>query len=173
MGRLTEDKGVTDLLDAWKEAEAGLDLQIIGDGPLLPLVESSRLRNLSATGALSREEVRTRMLAARALVLPSRWFEGLPMVLVEALSCGLPVIIPGHGALPDVAGDAGLPFAPGSPRDLIRAIRALQDNDLVEMKSASARHTYREHYNPAADLTRLTRIYERATENMATLESRP
>lgn len=173
VGRLTEEKGVPDLLEAWKETRTDLDLEIVGDGPLLPLVEAARAGEVSVTGALSRDEIRTRMLAARALVLPSRWFEGLPMVLVEALSCGLPVIVPDHGALPEVAGDAGLVFTPSDPTDLARAITTLEEDDLVESKSSAARRAYEEHHSPAVGLVQLTNAYQRAFANrVVPVESR-
>lgn len=168
VGRLTEEKGVTDLLNAWELGDDfDLELQVIGDGPLLSTIRSLAQSTVSVTGPISQDEVRKRMLAARALVLPSRWHEGLPMVLIEALSCGLPVLVSDHGAMPEVAGDAGLTFAPGDGPDLANALRLLEDDALVDEKSAAALLTYRERFTPETGLTQLENIYEVAKKSMA------
>lgn len=163
VGRLTEDKGVTDLVDAWHEA-APLDLEllIVGDGPLWSKLQSSAQHTISMTGSIPADEVRSLMLGARALVLPSRWFEGLPMVLVEALSCGLPVVVPDHGALPEVAGEAGITFAAGDRGQLARALSSLESDSLVADKSAAALQRYRERFTPWKGLADLEEIYEMA-----------
>jgi glycosyltransferase involved in cell wall biosynthesis len=160
VGRLTEEKGVTDLLKAWESAdEWNLELEIIGDGPLLSTIRSSAQASVSVSGAIPSEEVRSRMLASRALVLPSRWFEGLPMVLIEALSCGLPVVVAGHGALPEVAGEAGMTFAPGDSQDLAGVLSSLEDDTVVEERSFAALRRYRERFSPEIGLTHLEDIY--------------
>lgn len=172
VGRLTEDKGVTDLVEAWSEIDPlDLELQIVGDGPLLSSIQSSIRGTVSMTGSIPADAVRRLMLSARALVLPSRWFEGLPMVLVEALSCGLPVVVPDHGALPEVAGEAGVTFAAGDRARLASALNSLASDSLVADKSAVAIETYRERFTPSQGLTRLEDIYEMARATYAAGES--
>lgn len=174
VGRLTEDKGVTDLVDAWSKADpVDLELEIVGDGPLRSTLESSAQTTVSMTGSIPADAVRRLMLGARALVLPSRWFEGLPMVLVEALSCGLPVVVPDHGALPEVAGEAGLTFAPGDRRQLASALTGLANDSLVADKSTAALQTYRERFTPERGLARLEDIYEMAKARHAASEGSP
>jgi glycosyltransferase involved in cell wall biosynthesis len=168
VGRLTEDKGIMDLLDAWAKADSlDLELQIVGDGPLSSTIQSSAQSSVSMTGSISADEVRRLMLGARALVLPSRWFEGLPMVLVEALSCGLPVVVSDHGALPEIAGEAGVTFTAGDRRDLASVLSRLEDDALVDEKSAAALRTYRERFSPGTGVAQLENIYELAKTRQA------
>lgn len=168
VGRLTEDKGIIDLLDAWTTTGShNLELQIVGDGPLASTIQTSAEPSVSMTGSIPANEVRSLMLSARALVIPSRWFEGLPMVLVEALSCGLPVVVSDHGALPETASQAGLTFAPGDRRDLARVLGKLEDNTLVDEKSAAALRIYRERFSPGIGLAQLENIYKLAKKRQA------
>jgi glycosyltransferase involved in cell wall biosynthesis len=174
VGRLTEEKGILDLLDAWTTTGSrNLELLIVGEGPLSSTIQLSAEPSVSMTGSIPADAVRKLMLGARALVLPSRWFEGLPMVLVEALSCGLPVVVSDHGALPEIAGEAGLTFEPGDIRDLARSLSRLEDDSLVEEKSARAHHSYRERFSPRRGLAHLEEIYEQARARLASYEEHP
>ena len=163
VGRLAEEKGITDLVDAWLSVEGGdLELEVIGDGPLRASLPDTAGVHLS--GSLPPAEVSSAMRGGRALVLPSRWYEGLPMVLVEALSCGLPVIVPNLGALPEIVGDAGLVFDVADPKGLANALNSLQDAALVDELGAAARAEFDQRYSEEAGLARLEEIYRLAVE---------
>lgn len=161
VGRLTEDKGVLDLVGAWEDSSAPLDLVVIGDGPLMAEVVAASGPRVSVLGSRGGPEIRRRMLAARALVIPSRWYEGLPMVLLEALAAGLPVVVPDHGALLEAAGEAGLAFASGDPLSLAAEISRLSSDATVERCGAAARERYLEVFTPEIGLARLEEIYAR------------
>lgn len=163
VGRLTEEKGVLDLMAAWKTAAPiGLSLEVIGDGPLREQVERQAAPAVHIAGFRSSGDVRRLMHEARALVVPSRWFEGLPMVVVEALGSGLPVVIPGHGALPEMAGGGGLVFTGGDVGSLAIRLAELTNDDLVDEHGAAGRSVYESRYAPAAGLARLEEIYSLA-----------
>ena len=109
IGRLVEQKGQVVLLQAAAQLrERGVEFEvvIIGDGPmreeLQQLIEQHSLqRQVRITGFLSNQKVLEELLAARALVLPS-FAEGLPVVILESLALGRPVIttsIAGHPEL--------------------------------------------------------------------------
>ena len=91
VGRLTEDKGVDRLLAEWP-SEA--PLVMAGSGPMdSQVLEFARNNpNVRFLGAVSPEVVQELMGKARGLIFPSRWYEGLPMVYVEALAKGTPTV---------------------------------------------------------------------------------
>ena len=92
VGRVESEKGVDVLLDAWKRsALRGLRLQIIGDGPLRRPLQRE-YPDVDFLGWVDSNVVRRKMLEGRALVFPSRSFEGQSMVILEAMAAGLPVM---------------------------------------------------------------------------------
>ncbi|KQV74411.1 hypothetical protein ASC61_05010 [Aeromicrobium sp. Root344] len=89
VGRLTEDKGVAELVDAWPD---GPVLKVVGSGPLEELLARTAGPTVELVGQLSHDEVRALLGAAQGLFFPSLWPEGLPTVYLEALAAGLPVV---------------------------------------------------------------------------------
>lgn len=83
-------------------------------------------------GPVSRERLRLLYHAADCLVHPS-WYEGLGLTVLEAMACGLPVVVSNRGALPETVGEAGLLVDPEQPARLADAVQALlQDAPLRE-----------------------------------------
>lgn len=108
VGRLSEEKGLRPLLDAWRRYPVGDlgGLTIVGDGPLRDHVvtvaaERSDIRFL---GRQAPSRVREEMRSAGALVVPSTWDEVCPMVVIEALSEARPVLVTDKGGLPYLVG---------------------------------------------------------------------
>ena len=160
VGRLTEEKGIMDLVEAWgRTPRPGLDLMVLGDGPLLKGVRLARTAGFDVLGAVSSGEVRRRMLEARALVLPSRWFEGMPMVLLEAMAAGLPVVVPDHGAMVEIAGSGGIPFRALDVESLAGALDLLSNDDLADRRGAESRGAYLDRYTLIGNAEALTDIY--------------
>ena len=91
VGRLSPEKGILELLEAWRRASPrDLRLLVIGDGPLMSDARAHLDGSIRLLGRLPKGEVRQLMLCSRALVLPSRAYEVQPLVLLEALAAGLP-----------------------------------------------------------------------------------
>ena len=90
VGRLSEEKGIETLLQAW--GQLSLPLHLIGDGPLMAKAQSVESSSIVSLGHLSSKDVGVKMAQASFLVMPSEWYEGFPMVLVEAFAHGLPVV---------------------------------------------------------------------------------
>ncbi len=98
VGRLSEEKGIRDLVEAF--FENGKPLKIVGDGPLALWVQEQIRERASAEGpsnidylaAVPRESLAALYASCAALILPSRWFEGQPMTVIEAQSHGTIVI---------------------------------------------------------------------------------
>lgn len=90
VGRLSEEKGIKDLVKAFKEN--GKSLLIVGDGPLADWVQAQTNEKISYSKALPRESLVALYASCLALILPSRWFEGQPMTVIEAQNAGAIVI---------------------------------------------------------------------------------
>jgi glycosyltransferase involved in cell wall biosynthesis len=101
-GRLTGEKGLATLIKA--SVSADVRVQIIGTGP-----EEANLKSLASQlgarvefpGYLSGEALFDRLRAARAIVLPSEWYENAPISLLEAYATGKPVIGANIGGIPE------------------------------------------------------------------------
>ncbi|WP_172411689.1 glycosyltransferase family 4 protein [Arthrobacter globiformis] len=103
IGRLSSEKGVLTLIRSWPASE---ELRIYGEGPLLEeakeLVVNSP--NISVLGGVASNEVPAHLSEARGLVFPSECPEGAPLVYLEALAAGRPIIARnGNSVADDVA----------------------------------------------------------------------
>ena len=127
VGRLSEQKGHLLLLAAMRKAfDRGcvFDLVLAGDGELRDAVEE-RIRALELqghvriTGWISSDEVRSQLVRARALVLPS-FAEGLPVVIMEAMALRRPVITTYVAGIPELVrpGESGW-LIPAGDADLL------------------------------------------------------
>ncbi|MCR4656021.1 MAG: glycosyltransferase family 4 protein [Lachnospiraceae bacterium] len=96
-GRLDESKGVKEILYAWENmGETAPLLYLCGTGPLTGwckgYIREKGLKQVIFKGFLEHDEMLGLVANAKALLLPSKWYEGLPMTMIEAFSVGTPVI---------------------------------------------------------------------------------
>ena len=99
------------------------------------------------------------MLSARAFVFPSEWYEPFGMVLIEAMSAGLPVIVTtAAGARTIVSGRESLVVPPGRPEALAVAITSL-DDDTVDAEGAANRARFEDRYTEAIGVANLEALY--------------
>jgi glycosyltransferase involved in cell wall biosynthesis len=167
VGRLTEEKGIQVLLDAWKLLPDGVQLRIVGDGPLRQKVEQTARNstNIEWLPWQSREEVCRLMADAAVLIMPSIWYEGFGLVIIEAYASALPVIASDIGALAEIVRDGvtGRLFKPGDAEDLARkVIDVLGSPVRLRQLRSSARREYEEKYTPNTNYDALMDIYGKA-----------
>ena len=132
VGRLCEQKGQLLLLEAAKNLhDLGVNFELIlaGDGEMRAEIESLiiqyRLQNkVKITGWISSDEVRNHILSSQVLVLPS-FAEGLPVVIMEAMSLRRPVISTYIAGIPEllIPGENGWLCAAGDVEALTKAMR--------------------------------------------------
>ncbi len=163
VGRLSQEKGIETLLEAWR----GLDvpLRIAGDGPLEAECREAGRANPSIEylGRVENPRVVEEMKHARFLIFPSLWYEGFPMTIIEAFACGLPVLGSRLGAMAEVIeeGRNGWLFDAGVPESLRARVEELSSQPrAVREAGIEARRDYEERYTPEVGLTRLLEIYE-------------
>ncbi len=173
VGRLAEEKGVTDLIAAYRQSlgsnhGALPPLKIAGDGPLnaelVKEVEQAGLINqITFLGRQEKSEVLNLMQLAQVLVFPSIWYEGFPLTLAEAFACGLPAIVPNLGSMAEIVqpGVTGFHFISRDVEDLVRVIReAVADADRLVVLSLQARQAYEKNYTADINYDRLLAIYQ-------------
>lgn len=165
VGRLSPEKGISVLLEAAKKE--GFPLYILGDGPLRHEVEAAEAEspNIKYLGHTSREEVLEYFKKTKALIFPSLWYEGMPMVIVECMASGAPIIVSdlGNPGVMVTHEANGLKFEAGNADELIKQVRKLEQNPhLVDAYSNASRNTYMDHYSPSANYQRLMEIYHSA-----------
>jgi glycosyltransferase involved in cell wall biosynthesis len=149
VGRLCEQKGQLLLVKAAAQLAAEgrqFELILVGDGehraPIEALIARFNLADhVRITGWASAEQVKSEMLAARAMILPS-FAEGLPVVLMEAMALGRPVLTTYVAGIPELVVDkhTGWLFPAGSVEDMLAAMRACLDcpqEDLQKMGQAA------------------------------------
>jgi glycosyltransferase involved in cell wall biosynthesis len=160
-GRLSPEKGVAVLLDA-ASAVPGV-VRIIGDGPLAPLVEEASVAgHTTFLGSLPRSSVLHELRRSIALVLPSVWFEGFPLVVLEAFAVGTPIIASRIGSLAELIEDedTGLLVESNNAGDLIDRIKwaVAHPSEMLEM-GAKARDRYEAHFRGTGHLAALLEAY--------------
>lgn len=152
VGRLVERKGVTHLIDAVRRLPAELHarLVVIGDGPERPALEAQAREagmgtQVEIRGRVSDAELRGTYAGSDALVLPSILdargdTEGLGVVLLEAMSYGVPVVASDIGGITDIVENesSGLLVPPGDPARLAQALERLARDPALASRLGSA-----------------------------------
>ncbi|HEY7909448.1 MAG TPA: glycosyltransferase family 4 protein, partial [Thermomicrobiales bacterium] len=166
VGRLSPEKGIRTLLQAWERLGGKIPLKIAGDGPLAGDVADAqgRLPGVEWLGRLAPADVTTAMQEAALLIFPSEWYEGQPRTILESFAVGTPVVAADLGAMGELirADHTGVHFRPGDPGDLARAVEEVFANPtaLARMRARTraefeARYTAEENYRQIIDIYRL------------------
>ncbi len=105
LGRLAPEKGVDTLIEAWRSSAPRHPLVVIGDGPDADTLRHNAPAGVEFRGQVSPEEAGAALTHARALLVPSRWYEAAPRSIIEAYAAGVPVVASDIGALPEAVVD--------------------------------------------------------------------
>ena len=152
-GRLEESKGIRFLLDAAERMkESGLLFVIYGTGSLEEechrRIQEAGLFNVKLMGHADHDVILDEMAQSRALFLPTRWYEGFPMSLIEAMSLGTPCIVPDLGNAGDIIeeGISGYHYVPDDLESCLNVLKRPMDiNDLVK-KQYETRYSREKNY---------------------------
>lgn len=161
VGRLSAEKGILVLRDAWKDLD--IPLVVVGEGE-----EAGHLSGQPGIHVLGKKqpaEVMALMAKSRFIVMPSLWYEGFPMTLVEAMAVSLPSVVSGLGSLQEIVRDGvtGLHAEPGSPASLAATVQRLfDDKELCRTLGQAAYEEYRNKYTAQANYHALMAVYEDA-----------
>ena len=171
-GRLDRGKGVDVMLAAWAHDPTLPPLRVAGDGPLADEVARAAARDgrvvwLGWQDAPSMDRL---MAQAAVLVAPSMTYEGWPLVSVEAMGKGTPVVATDHGVFPEMIepGETGGLFPRGDAAGLAAAVHDLVD-DPARLGAVRARTAarFRERFSRAVNYRRLRAVYAGALAQRA------
>jgi colanic acid/amylovoran biosynthesis glycosyltransferase len=171
VGRLCEQKGQSLLIEALKQlVDEGLNphLTLVGDGDMRPQIEQlvhhyGLTGHVTITGWATSAQVRDHLINSRVMVLPS-FAEGLPVVIMESLALGRPVISTYVAGIPELVepGINGWLVIAGSVKDLAKAMQAalnLSPTRLQEMGKAGVTRVHQNH-NVRVEAGKLVSLFE-------------
>lgn len=167
-GRLYSEKGLDTLLKVIRSLSS-ISFKIVGQGPeekkIKDFIGEYRIGNIELLGY--QDENRLISLISNSLftILPSKWYEGFGLTILESYTCGKPIVASRIGGIPEVVEDGitGLLFEPGNLEDCISKIQKLWNNPgLVKEMGRNARSYAQTKFSPEAHYRGLMRIYQKA-----------
>lgn len=170
VGRLSAQKGHPVLIEAFARlVRSGVEARLVlaGDGELRKEIETQIAAaglqgRVEITGWIDEAEIRRRILASRGLVLAS-FAEGLPMVIMEALALGRPVIATAIAGIPELVrpGENGWLVTAGRADQLAMAMRELLETPAARLDAMgqAGRAVVRERHNTLTEGERLERLF--------------
>lgn len=168
--RLDELKGIKELLEAWKElGDAAPKLLVCGSGSLeewcRTYIADNHLDMVHLMGQLPVEEVKRLVSESKVLILPTRWYEGFPMTIVEAYSVGTPVIGPNMGNVGRLIedGKTGLVYDREKGHGLFEIIRRAEREEFDYQR---IREYYENQYSAESNYQRLIDIYKKVASQV-------
>lgn len=119
LGRLSREKGVGTLLQAYRQLTRPIPLIVAGEGPEQEALQRAALYSglpVTFTGHLSGAKLSGLLSRASGVVIPSECYENAPLSLLEAYAAGKPVLAACIGGIPELVqhGETGFLFSPGS-----------------------------------------------------------
>ncbi|KEO71827.1 glycosyltransferase [Anditalea andensis] len=169
VGRLTEEKGIKVILDAFIGSK--YVIKIVGEGPLKEMVQvaAKSSHNIIYIGPLDKNGVLLEMAKCSAIVFPSVWYEGMPMTIIEALAMGTPVIASNIGAMMSMieSGNNGFLFEVGDVKSLLDMLDLwnemnLEDKHEVYLKS---KQYFNDYYSEKSNLIQFEKIIQNVFSN--------
>lgn len=161
VGRLDKLKGIDILLKAWKEIKNS-DLIVCGIGPEYKnceeFINENHMTNVKMMGFVSNDQVMDVIAESKALILPTQWYEGFPMTIVESLACGTPVIGSNIGNVGSIIedGKTGVRFQHDSVKSLVDAVSLNKNTDF------KIKINFEDNYSVSENYKKLLSIYRNA-----------
>jgi len=167
VGRLSQEKGIDSLIKAWETIGPRLPLKIVGDGPLMPMVQAAIARGVKIEAVGTKKLAETYDLIGRAtlLVFPSEWYETFGRVAIEAYAKGTPVVAADIGSIAEVVDDGrtGLRFRPGDAADIAAKVNRLLDSpELMRAIRLEVRREFETRYSAEQNFRMIMAVYDRA-----------
>lgn len=166
VGRVSEEKGIDKWLAENSEIslKEGIKVCVVGDGPLLQTLQS-RYKcspNIVFKGSLDQKKTHQIMRLSKVIIVPSRWFEGLPLVIQEAFEFGTPLAVGDVGPLPSlVAQTGGIVIDNENTENSFREIKELINNKTLWKNVSNDMLDHSElEYNSSNNINKMLKIYQ-------------
>ncbi|MFD9824584.1 glycosyltransferase family 4 protein [Streptomyces violascens] len=160
VGRLSPEKGIQELLRLWPADEP---LDVIGDGPLSAPCRAEAPAGVRFLGALPHSEVRALLPKHAGLVFPSLCAEGAPLVYLEALAAGLPVLALRGSAVSQAVDAQNTGRVIGWDEPLSAVLR--DSSAAFPGLRLHCRDIYEQHYSESVWSSRMTELYRELTRH--------
>jgi glycosyltransferase involved in cell wall biosynthesis len=169
VGRLSAEKGIETMIQAWQRLGSRLPLKIAGDGPLADRVSNfaREQRGVEYVGCRTSDEVFELMKGASFVLVPSQWYEGMPLTIIESFAVGTPVVASNLGSMSSLVSHraTGLHFRPIHAEDLVAQVEwALAHPDALIGMRERARAEYEAKYTAERSYRALIELYGRAQQ---------
>lgn len=146
VGRLSEEKGISEIITSWTEIEDAPLLTLVGDGPLAGVVrcasedEAAKIRWLGTQPA---SKVLSLLKESSLSIVPSQWAEPFGRAAIESMSVGTPVIHTNGGALVEIVGDTGILLDDLTTPNVSQALSVVRDQSrLIELRKRAFERYY-------------------------------
>lgn len=170
IGRISQEKGLENAIKAFVELPK-CDFVIAGTGPLCEELQEKYkdYRNIKFVGFTDGETKQKLFMHAKAVIIPSIWYENFPMVVIEAFRCGIPVISNAWGAIDGIATNNVNALLAGTESDteqerienIINAVKTFENDETFRMRLAdNARKTFLEEMETEKSIANLINIYK-------------
>lgn len=173
VARLNKQKDPLTLLKAFNEIvkegkiEKDIELTMVGGGPkekkVKDFIEKNNLKNkISLLGKVKREKVFEKLNKSHLFTLTSNW-EGFPRSILEAMSCGLPVIASNVGGVSEaVDKDVGAIVEPSNKKELKEKLeKLLSDPDKLEELGKNSRDRLKKHFSVEQLVNKTESVYKK------------
>ncbi|HZG84930.1 glycosyltransferase [Paenibacillus sp.] len=169
VGRISAEKGVENLLKAWKlfDLRGSLQLVIVGEGPDKEYLEKKYASdNVIFAGSQGRDSVLQHMAHAKYLIVPSVWYEGFPMTIVESYSVGTPVICSKIGSLAEIVKEekTGFQFIHDDLQSLIGTLKKALSYEKYEELRVNVSKVFNTRYTEKVNFEAIMNIYHEALQ---------
>ena len=159
LGRIEEIKGVKLLIEIWEEFGNSLPvLKVCGNGPLkdwcLQEIKNKNINNILVIDFLKHDEAMKELANSKALILPTKVYEGFPMTIVEAFSVGTPVICPDMGNSGNLVESGITGFKYKNKNELVQILKS-KNYDF----SAHIYDIYKKRYTETINYKMISEIY--------------
>lgn len=166
-GRLSEEKGIFTLIKAMKEIDS--KLKVVGTGPLeeeiKKFVKDNNCNNIEILGFKSGKELSTIVGNAKAVILPSEWYENGPYSAIESLKLGRILIGSDLGGIPELIEGNGYIFKHGDVQDLqerLLNVQIMLHQDIEKMQKKSL-EKFEKEYIETLHYEKISKIYKNVT----------
>ncbi len=169
-GRLAPEKGIETMIEAWLSMYNVIPLRVAGGGPLEHEIEDlcKSCPDVKYDGWLQEADLLDRLGEARLLIFPTLCKETCPIIVLQSLACGTPVLISDNCSMAQeiVASGSGSTFKSGNPTSLAQMARALFDDDkkLASMREA-ARNFFLRNFSAGTSYDSLMQVYREAIQH--------